>query len=106
MKIPSYLLTGLLGVGLVVANSGLSATLPDGTNAPQMVVTLLPGVGGARPDNLAPGELAVTLGKSPAPVVRLERLTGSLADMQLFVFMDDSTRSTSAGLHFKELKDF
>jgi hypothetical protein len=106
MKIPSYLLTGLLGLGLVVANSGFSATLPDAKNAPQMVVTLLPGAGGARPDNLAPGELAVTLGKSPAQVVRLERLTGDLADMQLFDFMDDSTRSASAGVHFKELKEF
>jgi hypothetical protein len=71
-----------------------------------MVVTVLPGAGGVRPDNLGAGELAVTLGRTPAPVVRLDRLTGDLSDMQLFVFLDDSTRSASLGTHFNELKAF
>jgi hypothetical protein len=71
-----------------------------------MVVTLLPGANGVRPDNLAGGDLVVTLAKTPAPVVHLERLSGDLADMQLFVFLDDSTRSASLGTHFSELKSF
>jgi hypothetical protein len=71
-----------------------------------MIVTVLPGAGGARPDNLSPGELSVTLGKNLAPVVRMDRLSGDLADMQLFVLLDDSTRTASLGTHFNELKSF
>jgi hypothetical protein len=71
-----------------------------------MVVTVLKGAGGSRPDNLAPGEITVLMGKTPAPVVHLQRLAGDLADMQLFVFLDDSTRSGSLGTHISELKTF
>jgi hypothetical protein len=39
-------------------------------------------------------------------VVRLERLTGNLADMQLFVLLDDSTRTTSLGIQLPQLKAF
>lgn len=71
-----------------------------------MVVTVLPGTGGFRPENLAPGDINVALDKAPAPVIRIERLTGDLADMQLFVLLDDSSRSGSLGIHLNELKDF
>jgi hypothetical protein len=71
-----------------------------------MVVTLLPGAGGSRPDNLAPGDINVLLDKAPAPIVRLQRLSGDLADMQLFVLLDDSSRSASLSTHLKELKEF
>jgi hypothetical protein len=40
------------------------------------------------------------------PVVRLQRLAGDLADVQLFVLLDDSTRSFSLGNHLAELKAF
>jgi hypothetical protein len=106
MKIQWYQVTAITGLALVAAKPGISATLPDITGAPQMVVTVLPGRGGSRPDNLAPGEISVTLDKTPAPVVRLQRLTGELADMQLFVLLDDSSRSTSLSVHFKELRNF
>jgi len=39
-------------------------------------------------------------------VVRLQRLAGDLGDMQLFVFLDDSTRSSSLGVQLPELKTF
>jgi hypothetical protein len=107
MKIESYLLTGMLGLALMAAKPGTSATLPDTTGGPpQMVITLLKGAGGSRPDNLAQGEITVTMGKTPAPVVRLQKLAGALADMQLFVLLDDSTRSGSLGVHLGELKSF
>jgi hypothetical protein len=107
MKIESYLLTGMVGLALLAAKPGISATLPDTAGGPpQMVVTLLKGAGGSRPDNLAQGEIAVTLGKTSVPVAHLQRLAGALADMQLFVFLDDSTRSGSLGVHIAELKSF
>jgi len=71
-----------------------------------MGVTVLKGTGGSRPDNLTPGEITVLMGKTPAPVIRLQRMAGDMADMQLFVFLDDSTRSGSLGTHFSELKAF
>jgi hypothetical protein len=96
-----------MALALLSVKAGISATLPDTTGvSPQMVVTVLKGAGGSRPDNLAPGEITVLMGKTPAPVVHLQRLAGDLADMQLFVFLDDSTRSGSLGTHISELKTF
>jgi hypothetical protein len=94
-------------LALVAAIPGISASLPDTTGvAPRMVVTVLPGAHGSRPDNLGQGEIAVLQGKTPLPVVRLQKMAGDLADMQLFVFLDDSTRSSSLGVHISELKSF
>jgi hypothetical protein len=106
MKINRYLVTALSGLALVAAIPAYSAALPDITGSPQMVVTMLPGAGGSRPDNLAPGDINVQLSKAPAQIIHLQRLSGDLADMQLFVLLDDSSRSGSLGTHLKELKDF
>jgi len=106
MKIGSYLLTALSGLALAAPLPAFSASLPDITGSPQMVVTVLPGPNGSRPGNLAPGDVNVQFDKAPAPVIRMQRLAGDLADMQLFLLLDDSTRSASLSTHFKELKDF
>ena len=106
MKTRCSLLSATLGLALMAASPGISASLPDLTGAPQMVVTVLPGSGGSRPDNLVAGDLNVSLDKSPAPIARLQRLTGDLADMQLFLLLDDSTRFSSLSTHFKALKNF
>jgi hypothetical protein len=106
MKIRLYLLTALSGLGLVAAIPGNASSLPDITGSPQMVVTVLPGTDGMRPDNLAPGDINVVVDKTPAPIARLQRMSGDFADMQLVVLLDDSSRSGSLGTHFKELKEF
>ena len=105
MKIVPHLLT-VSGLALAAALPAFPASLPDITGAPQMVVTVLPGQNGSRPENLAPGDINVQFDKAAAPVVHMQRLTGDLANMQLFLFLDDSTRSSSLGTHFKELKEF
>jgi len=71
MKISRYLVTAVSGVALAAAMPGYSASLPDITGSPQMVVTMLPGAGGSRPDNLAPGDINVTFDKAPAPIIHL-----------------------------------
>ncbi|MEI9975720.1 MAG: hypothetical protein WDO73_28870 [Ignavibacteriota bacterium] len=106
MKVQSYVPVAMLGLALMTAIPGISSSLPDLTGAPQMVVTVLPGAGGNRPDNLAPGDINVSLDKAPAQVARLQRLSGDLANMQLFLLLDDSSRSGSLSLHFKELQEF
>jgi hypothetical protein len=106
MKLDSYLLTAALGLALMAAKPGISASLPDITGSPQMVVTVLPGTGGIRPDNLGPDEISVQLNKVPAHIAHLQRFSGELADMQLFVLLDDSSRSGSLGTHLAELKTF
>ena len=70
-----------------------------------MVITVRPAPG-TQPKVLEPGELTVLRGNAPVPVLSLQRLTGDLADMQLFVLLDDSTRSSSLSLQFPELKTF
>lgn len=71
-----------------------------------MVITVLPAKGGGQPASLDARDLKVLQGKKAVPVIRLQRLTGGMADMQLFVLLDDSTRSSSLGNHLSELKAF
>jgi hypothetical protein len=99
--------TGVIAVALVAVNPGISASIPNAKSvSTQMVITVRPASGSGRPESLEVGALKVLQGNIPAPVVRLQRLAGELADMQLFVFLDDSTRSSSLGLQLPELKTF
>lgn len=98
-------------VGIAVAAAtvypGAAADLPPVPEATaQMVVTSVKGPGQSGPGTLEPGELTVLAGKTQAPVIRLERLSRDLADTQLFVFLDDSSRSASLGIQIPELKSF
>ena len=105
MKTQQCVLTGM--IALFGAGAGISASLPNVSGAPtQMVITVRPAKGASQPESLVAGELTVQQGKTAAPVAGLERLAGDLANMQLFVFLDDSTRSTSLGLQIPELKKF
>jgi hypothetical protein len=108
MKIKPGVVTGMIAVALVAASPGISASsIPNPTGVPtQMVITVLRARGGGQPASLEAKDLTVLRGKTPAPVVRFERLTGVLGDMQLFVLLDDSTRSSSLGTHLPELKTF
>jgi hypothetical protein len=107
MKIERSVVTGMIAVALMSVSPGISASDPDAARVPaQMVITVLSGKNGTRPKSLEAGELTVMQGNTPAPVVRLQQLTGDLADMQLFVFLDDSTRSSSLGIQLPELKTF
>jgi hypothetical protein len=107
MKIEQGVVTGMIAVALMAANPGFSASVPNATGVPtQMVITVLPSSGGSRPQSLEAGELTILRGNTPAPIVRLQRLAGDLADMQLFVFLDDSTRSSSLGTQLPELRAF
>jgi hypothetical protein len=71
-----------------------------------MVVTVRPAPGDDRPDGLEVSDLTVLRSNIPVPVVHLERLSGALADMQLFVLLDDSSRSSSLAIQFPELRTF
>src|SRR5580700_7367313 len=107
MKIEQSVVTGMIAVALMTVNPGISASIPNAARvSAEMVITVLPGQGGTRPKSLEAGELSVLQGNTPAPVVRLQRLAGDLADMQLFVLLDDSTRSSSLGIQLPELKTF
>ena len=105
MKIAAV--SGMIAAVLVVAAPGISSSIPNATEIPtQMVITARPAKGGAPPATLEAKDLTVLRGHTPVPVVRLQRLAGGLADMQLFVLLDDSTRSSSLGNHLPELKTF
>jgi hypothetical protein len=100
----NFVVLGIIGAALA---GGLSASGPNATAAPtQTVITVRPGPGDNRPNGLEPGDLTVLRGNTPERILRVERLTGDLADMQLFILMDDSTRTTSLGLQLPELKSF
>ena len=99
--------SGMIAAVLIAASPGISSSLPNATDVPtQMVITVLPAKGDAQPASLDARDLKVQQGKRQVPVVRLQRLAGDLADVQLFVLLDDSTRSFSLGNHLAELKAF
>jgi hypothetical protein len=99
--------TGFIAVTLIAPSLGIASSLPNATNAPtQMVITVHPTKNGGQPATLEAKDVTVLRGKTQAPVVRLQHLSGNLADMQLFVLLDDSTRSSSLGNHLAELRAF
>jgi hypothetical protein len=107
IKIGESSVIGMISVALVAASPGIAASIPKITSTPvQMVITERPIREGSQLATLQTADLKVVLDKTPAPVVRLQRLAGDLADMQLFLLLDDSTSSTSLGIQLPELKTF
>jgi hypothetical protein len=104
MKI-KRIMTEVIAAILVAGTPAISAPKTNTTGATQMVVTVRSAPDN-RPDGLEVGDLTVLRGNIPAPVVHLERLSGGLADMQLFVLLDDSSRSSSLSIQLPELKTF
>ncbi|HTS31576.1 MAG TPA: hypothetical protein VMH81_37150 [Bryobacteraceae bacterium] len=100
------LVRGTLAMALA-AGSAYPAAAPDAPGIPaQMVVTVVSDGHGQRPATLQSGELSVLENKTSVPVVGFERLAGDSAAMQLFVLLDDSTRSSSLGTQLRDLKGF
>jgi len=94
-----------LAAGLAAA---LMAAPPDAGHVPaQMVVTVQSAQKGApAPQNLASGDVTVSEDNKPVPVVAFQRLPADMSDLQLFIYLDDSTRSASLGVHIPALKQF
>jgi hypothetical protein len=106
MKI-KRVITEVVTAILVAGSFAISAPKTNTTGAPtQMVITMRPALGDNRSDGLEAADVTVLRGNTPVPVLRLERLSGDLADMQLFVLLDDSTRSSSLAVQLPELKTF
>jgi hypothetical protein len=93
-----------IGALAFLAGSAFAAAAPD---VPvQAVITARPAKGAVQPTPLEAGELTVTQGKTVLPVTQLQRLPGPESGMQLYILLDDSTRSSSLGLQLPELKNF
>jgi hypothetical protein len=102
MKFKQNVVTTMISLALITVTPAISATIPNTQAAQaQMVITVLPA-----PPTLAPSDLMVKHGNLPLPVTGIQRLTGPSADMQLFILLDDSTRSSSLGIQLPRLKTF
>jgi hypothetical protein len=101
MNIEHSVVTGILALTLLAASPGVSASIPSASVPTDLIVTAHPAAKG-----FEASDVKVMQGKTPVPVVRLERLAGDLADMQLVILLDDSTRSSSLGTQLPELKTF
>jgi hypothetical protein len=109
MKIKrEWVFAGTVSVALALAIPNLPASAPDGTGVPsQMVITVRPAhPGSAAPASLQASDVMIAQGNTNLAVTQLQRLAGQFADMQLFVFLDDSTRTVSLGTQLLELKQF
>ena len=89
---------------VAAAVSVAAATFPATVPAP-VVVTVMPSPNQTAP-HLHPADVTAAQDKATVPVTQVDRLTGALADMQLFILLDDSTRSSSLGLQLQDLKSF
>ena len=93
-------------LGLLAGTMALISSVWASTPA-DMVITVQPAHhGAAEPARLQMSDVTVTEGGSPVPVTALSRLAGNLANMQLFIYLDDSTRSSSLGVQLGQLKEF
>jgi hypothetical protein len=101
MKIERSVVIGILALTLLAANPGISASIPSAGTQTDLVITARPAA-----ESLEASDIKVLQGRFRVPVVRLQRLAGELADMQLVVLLDDSTRSSSLGTQLPELKKF
>ena len=106
MRIAPCLSAGALVLTLAPLALFSASTTGVASVPTQMVITVRAAKDGKPPQNLLPSELTVIEGNTQVPVISMERLAGDLADMQLFLCLDDSTRSSSLGVHFRELKAF
>ena len=96
-------------VGLLAASMAFAGSDPkvpnSSTGGAQVVITARPASSGGDV-TLQAEDVTVLAHNVRVPVTRLERLSGNMADMQLFVLLDDSTRSSSLGTQLPELKSF
>jgi hypothetical protein len=105
MRFQRFVGSGVLA--LAFASAGLAASAPNAPDAPaQMVITVSPGQNRGRSTSLVRGDVTLFENKTLVPVVDLQPMTGDLAGMQLFVLLDDSTRSSSLGTQLPTLKKF
>src|SRR5579859_6629081 len=99
------ILVSLLAASMAFAGSDPRVPNSSTGGAAQMVITVLPASKGGDVA-LQPEDVTVLAHNVRVPVARLDRLAGNMADMQLFVLLDDSTRSSSLGTQLRELKTF
>ncbi len=105
MRIQTFVGSGVLA--LAFASAGLAASVPNVPDAPaQIVITVSPGQNRTQSTNLVKGDVSLLENKTPVPVVDLQPMTDDLAGMQLFILLDDSTRSSSLGTQLPTLKKF
>jgi hypothetical protein len=101
------LLVCLVAAAAVVPSFAASSkTNPTPERVPVPIVVTVRSAAGQAAPHLHASDVTVLQDKSPVPVAQLDRLSGDLADMQLFVLLDDSTRSSSLGLQLPELRKF
>jgi hypothetical protein len=94
-----------IAAAVLAAIPGFSRTISE-TAGTQLIVTVLPEHGAASPVTFEGDDLTVSVGKTPARILHSQRLAGDFANMQLFVLLDDSTRSSSLGTQLPRLKSF
>ncbi len=93
----------LIAAVLLTGFKAETASLPASANA---VITVKSAHSGTEPPALAQKEVLAYVGKTKAEVTSLEPLQGSDSALQLFIFLDDSTRSGALGPRIGELKQF
>lgn len=101
----SIIATALFAVAPGIPISARNAA--DAGGAPtQIVITVQSLEGGSPPEQVTPHDFTALEGKTPVPVLSLERLAGDSGAMQLLILMDDSSPSSTLSVHFASLRTF
>ncbi len=100
-------MSAAIGAALLAVSPGFAGSIPSAGGVPaEIVITARAPSDRSPQETLKAGDVKVLQGNTPVPVVGFERLAGDLADMQLVVLLDDSTRSSSLGIQLPQLKSF
>ena len=89
----------------LLAIADVAVCAPPSAPVGQMVITV-ESRSGHSPAGLHPEDVMAYSGKTRVPVTDLQKLDGEHAGMQFFILLDDSSATSSLGVHLPELRDF
>ncbi len=90
----------------VLPGYGVSADAHEGSSTANAVITVKGARASLEAKQLASTDVFAYSGTNRTQVTSLQALKGDNASMQLFIFLDDSTRSGTLGTQIPELKNF
>jgi len=100
------LLPGLAVAAMLAAMPSYGASANAGGSSASAIITVKRARAALEVKPLASNDVFAYTGKNRTEVTSLQPLQGDQASMQLFIFLDDSTRSGTLGTQLPELKNF
>jgi hypothetical protein len=106
MKLNLHSLLPVIAAAALVVVPSYGASAAAGDSSASAIITVKRSRAALEVKPLASNDVFAYTGKNRTEVTSLQPLQGDQASMQLFIFLDDSTRSGTLGTQLPELKNF